>query len=127
MTLPTWMRVALFATAAMNLVAAAAFVPAAQPLRAAAGLPDGGHPLYPMTVSLFVLLFGLAYLWAAVTGRVDRLFIAVAAAGKLAFFTLVMWFWAADALPMRAPLLAAADLVFGTAFLTWLCSVRSLP
>ena len=120
MTLPTWMRGALFATAVMNLVGAAGFLPSARALRAVAGLPEGEHPLYLAMASMFVLLFGLGYLWAAVTGRVDRLFIAISAAGKLSFFGMLVWFWAAGALPLRAPLTGTGDLVFGVLFLTWL-------
>jgi hypothetical protein len=120
--LPTWMRRALFATAVMNMLAAGAFIPAAASLRAAAGFPEGGHPLYLVTAGMFVLLFGLGYLWAAVAGRPERLFIALAAVGKLSFFGLLVWFWATGALPVRAPVLGAADLVFGLLFLAWLFS-----
>jgi hypothetical protein len=123
--LPTWMRGALFATTAMNLVGAAAFVPSARALRVLAGLPEGGHPLYLATVCMFVLLFGVAYLWTAVVGRTDRLFITVAAAGKLSFFTLLVWFWVFGALPLRAPLLGTGDLIFGILFVRWLSSAQS--
>jgi hypothetical protein len=124
MTLPTWMRGALFATAAMNLIGAAAFAPSARALRAIAGMPAGDHPLYLAMVSMFVLLFGLAYLWMAVAGRADRLFITVAAAGKLSFFALLVWYWAVGALSVRAPLSGTGDLIFGILFLRWLYGVR---
>ena len=123
--LPTWMRGALFATAGMNLLAAAAFIPAASSLRAIAGLPEAGHPLYLVTVGMFVLTFGLAYLWAAVTGRAERLFIAVAAVGKLSVFGLLVWFWAIGNLPIRAPVVGTGDLIFGMLFLSWLFGVRA--
>jgi hypothetical protein len=119
MTLPTWMRGALFATAVMNGVASIIFLPASQGLRALAGMPDG-EPFYLATVSMFVLLFGIGYLWCAVTGRADRLFIALAAIGKLSFVTLVVSFWAAGALPWRAALTGMGDLPFGLLFLKWL-------
>jgi hypothetical protein len=114
------MRGALFATAGMNILAAPVFMPAATSLRTVAGFPEGGHPFYLVTVGMFVLTFGFAYLWAAVTGRAERLFIAVAAAGKLSFFGLLVWFWAVGAVPLRAPVLATGDLVFGVLFLAWL-------
>jgi hypothetical protein len=123
-TLPTWMRRALFITAGMNVLAAVAFVPSAHVLRTVAGMPEGEHPLYLATVSMFILLFGLAYLRLAVTGRADRLFIAVAAAGKLSFFALLVWFWGIGDLPARAPVLGTADLIFGVLFLTWLWQPR---
>ena len=123
--LPTWMRRALFATAGMNVLAAAGFLPAATSARALAGLPEGGHPLYLMTVAMFVLVFGLGYLRAAMTGRADRLFLGVAAVGKLSFFALLVVFWAMGSLPFRAPLLGSADLIFGTMFAVWLFSSGS--
>ena len=119
-TLPTWMRRALFATAGMNIVGAALFAPSARALRAVAGFPQGEHPLYLATVAMFVLLFGLGYLWAAAVGRADRLFITLAAVGKLSFFALLVWFWAVGALSARAPLVGTGDLVFGILFTVWL-------
>jgi hypothetical protein len=118
--LPTWMRGALFATAGMNIVVAAGFLPAVQFLRAGAGLPEDGHPFYLVTVGMFVLLFGLGYLWTALTGKAERLFIALAAVGKLSFFGLLVLFWAVGALPLRAPVLGTGDLILGTLFLVWL-------
>jgi len=124
-TLPTWMRRALLATAGMNIVGAALFAPPARALRAVAGFPPGEHPLYLATVSMFVLLFGLGYLWAAAAGRADRLFITLAAVGKLSFFTLLAWFWAVGALSARAPLVGTGDLVFGILFVVWLYGTRA--
>jgi len=118
--LPTWMRRALLATAVMNIVAAPAFLPPAVSLRALAGFPEGGHPLYMTTVALFVLLFGVGYLWAGATGYADRLFIALAAGGKLGFFATLVGFWAAGALPLRAAAFGVGDLVFGLLFASWL-------
>ena len=123
-SLPTWMRRALFATAGMNVLAAAGFLPAARSVRALAGLPEG-HPLYLMTVAMFVFLFGLGYLGAAVAGRADRLFLSVAAAGKLSFFALLVAFWMVGSVPFRAPLLGSADLIFGTLFAVWLLAGES--
>jgi hypothetical protein len=120
MALPGWMVVALYATGAMNLGAAAAFSPPAHALRALAGFPDDGHPLYRAVVAALVLLFGLAYLAAARAGRADRLFIALAAAGKLAFVTIVVAYWAAGSVPAAAALLATADLPFAALFVVWL-------
>src|SRR5919197_1021065 len=120
--LPTWMRGTLYATAVMNILASAAFIPAAGSLRALAGLPEVGHPLYLVTVGMFVLTFGLAYLWAAVTGHAERLFIAVAATGKLSVFGLLVWFWVSGTLPVRAPVLGTGDLIFGILFVAWLFS-----
>jgi hypothetical protein len=118
------MRRAMFATAAMNALAVPLFLPGAASLRALAGFPAPGHPLFVLTAGLFVLLFGIAYLWAALTGRADPFFIALAGCGKLGFFALLVWFWAAGHLPLRAPLLGGGDLAFGVMFVVWVWSLR---
>ncbi len=124
-TLPAWMRRALLATAVMNVLAAAGFLPAATSVRALAGLPEVGPPFYLLTVAMFVFVFGLGYLSAGMTGRADRLFLTVAAVGKIAFFALLVGCWMVGSVPMRAPVLGSADLVFGTLFATWLVRSRS--
>jgi len=123
--LPPWMRVALFATAAMNLAAAAAFLPAAAIFRITAGLPADAPPIYLMTVALFVGLFGLGYLYTATRGRDERLFIALSALGKFGFVSLLVLGWLGGSLPLRAPVVAAPDLVFSLLFFYWLRSSRS--
>ena len=124
MTLPTWMRRALFATAVMNILAAAMFAPPARGLRALAGMPEGEHPLYLATVGMFVLLFGLGYLATALAGRADRLFVTLAAAGKASFSSLCVWYWAAGTVSGRAALMSSADLVFAILFTIWLLETR---
>ncbi len=127
MTLPTWMRRALFATALMNIGAAVAFFPSSTALRALAGFPAGEHPVYLGTVFIFVLLFGLGYLWTAMTGRADRLFIALSAAGKLSFFTLLVWCWFTGSIGAQAVLTGSGDLVFALLFFAWLASAAAEP
>ena len=85
-TLPSWMRNALFATAAMNIFAGLGFLPPATGVRALAGMPPGEHPVYLATVALFVMTFGVGYFWVAAANRPERLFITLAAIGKLGFF-----------------------------------------
>jgi hypothetical protein len=119
------MRRAMLATAVMNGLAVPLFLPGAASLRALAGFPAPGHPLFMMTAGLFVLLFGTAYLWAALTGCADPFFVGLAAAGKLGFVALLTGFWIAGELPLRAPLVASGDLVFGVTFVTWVWSVRA--
>jgi len=123
--LPSWMRRALYATAIMNVLAALGFLPGAGAVRALAGLPQDGQPLYLLTVALFVGLFGLGYLAAAVTGRPDRVFLGVAAAGKIGFFSLLLAFWLAGSVPLQAPVLGSADLAFGSLFVIWLLGSRA--
>ena len=123
--LPGWMRTALYATGVMNLVAATGFLPASRGVREMMGLPADSHPLILMTVALFVGLFGAGYLSAARAGRAERLFITISAFGKLGFVTLLVWYWTQDVLPLRAPVLGSADLVFSLLFFTWLLGSRA--
>ena len=123
--LPSWMRTALYATGVMNLAAALGFLPGSTGMREMAGLPTESHPLFLMTVALFVGLFGVGYLRAAMEGRAERLFIAIAALGKLGFVSLLVWYWAQDLLPLRAPMLGSADLIFSLIFFTWLLGSRA--
>ena len=118
--LPSWMRGALYATAVMNVLGFVTFTPWGAPLRAFADMPTGAHPVYLLTIGVFILIFGLAYFWTAVVGRTDPLFIAMAAGGKLAFFGLLAAYWLIGELSVRAPLSAVGDLVFGALFTAWL-------
>lgn len=124
-SLPVWMRAALFATAAMNIIGAAAFLPGAQALRSLAGFPDAEHPVYLVTVGIFILVLGLGYLGCAVMNRADRLFIAVGAAGKLAFFFMLISLWLRGELPVQAPLAGGGDFFFGIVFTAWLVQTRA--
>ena len=120
--LPNWMRRALFATAGMNAFGAMLFLPPAQPMRALIGMPEA-PALYLVMMALFVGLFGVGYLWAALAGRSDRLFVTLGAAGKLGFFATCVWLWLAGDLSALAPLLASGDLFFGVLFVAWLAGV----
>lgn len=127
MKLPMWMRGAMLATAAMNVLGAATFLPGAATLRSMGGFPEGTHPFYLATVAVFILIFGCAYLWSGLTGCADRQFIAVAAGGKLAFFALLVWFWVKGSLPALAPVSGIGDLAFGLLFAGYLVARRRDP
>jgi len=114
------MRVALGATAVMNLVGAAIFAPLSTLAHDLGGMPAGVHPLYAWTVAEFIGLFGVGYGWCAWTGVAPRLFVALGAAGKLAFFATLVAFFANGAVPASAVQFGSADLFFGLAFLFWL-------
>jgi hypothetical protein len=121
--LPGWLRAALYATGAMNLAVGAAVGSGADALLVRTGLPSPGSPFYSATVGLFILLFGIGYLAAAVLGRDERLFLALSGAGKLSFVALVTGLWGVGRLPARVPALALADLLFGALFVGW-CLTR---
>ncbi len=121
--LPSWMRRAFLATAAMNLAGALTFTPWGEPIRDFAGMPPA-PAIYLLVIGVFVLLFGVGYFVCGATGRADPLFVAIAAAGKLSFFGLLLAFALAGDLPIRAPLSAVGDLVFGGLFVVWLAGLR---
>ena len=110
----------MYMTALTNGLGALIFMPFATALRRTVGLSVAGHPLYLAIIASFIFIFGLAYLWVGITGRADALFLAVAAAGKLAFFSLVVVYWLSGALPLKVPLAASSDLLFALAFVVWL-------
>jgi hypothetical protein len=114
------LRRALLATAAMNALGAFTFTPWGRPIRDLAGMPEAVHPLYLLVIGVFVGIFGAGYLYAGLTGHTDPLFIAVSAAGKLAFVVLLTAFWIAGELSIRAPFAAGGDLLFGMIFVVWL-------
>lgn len=120
MKIPSWMRVAMLVTAVMNMLGAITFLPAAGAMRAMGGLPAESHPLYLASISVFILVFGAAYLWIGLSGKADRQFVAVAAAGKLSFFGVLVWYWVTGTIPAQAALSGVGDLVFGSLFLFWL-------
>jgi hypothetical protein len=118
------MRVAMLATAAMNISVAAMFLPSSRILRTTAGFPADAPAIYLLTVALFVFLFGVGYLYTGFSGVGERLFIAVAAVGKLGFVLLVVGTWMTGSLPPRAPAIASADLFFSVLFFYWLATSR---
>jgi hypothetical protein len=119
-SLPTWMIAALGATAVLNLVGAFVFSPYSSLAQDLAGLPAEIHPLYRWVVAEFIGLFGIGYGWCAATARAPRLFIAIGAAGKLAFFATLASYWALGEVPFAAVTFASADLWLGIAFVVWL-------
>jgi hypothetical protein len=114
-----WFRITLFATAAMNILGAAGFVPANRPIREAFGLPDA-PPFYLWVFAVWIFGFGICYLWMALKQSRERLFIVIGAIGKLSFFSLMLIFAIAGEFPLRAPLAVVGDLIFGILFLIWL-------
>jgi hypothetical protein len=79
------------------------------------------------TVSMFIALFGAGYLWCAIAGRADRVFITLAAVGKIGFFSILAWLWFIGQFDIVGPLLGLGDLAFGLIFVAWLAGVSPAP
>jgi len=118
--LPRWMVAALWVTTPLNLAGAFVFSPLSSLGLDLAGLPAEVHPLYRWTIAEFIGLFGLGYGWCAYRARPPRFFIAMGAAGKLAFFATLVSYWALGEVPFAAVAFGSADLWLGLAFGAWL-------
>ena len=120
------MRAALWTTGALNLFGAILFLPVFSVGRAWLNLPTAGHPLYLWIITEFIFIMGVAYAYCAWTNRAPRVFIAVGAAGKLAFFFTLTAFWFVGDLPVMIPLLGSSDLLLGSLFLAWLSRAEAV-
>ena len=118
------MVVALWLTTPLNLFGAFVFSPVSTWAQDLAGLPSEIHPLYCWVIAEFIGLFGVGYGWCAYTRRAPRFFIAMGAAGKLAFFATLVSYWALGRLPFGAVTSGSADLWFAIAFGLWLYRSR---
>lgn len=114
-----WFRIALFATAAMNILGAFIFVPANSSLREQFGFPEA-HPLYLWIIAIWIFAFGLCYLWMAIKQSRERLFIVIGAIGKFSFFGNLLILAMIGELPFRAALGGSGDLIFAVLFVIWL-------
>lgn len=85
---------------------------------------DLSHPLYLLIAAIWIILFGVWYLWLKVTGKHERLFFIIAAGGKLSFAGLLLIYWLTGELPMQTILICLADLFFRIVFLCWLSLTR---
>lgn len=108
-------RKALAATAVMNVAGSFAFTPLGEGLRASLGIPPA-HPLWGLVVASFILTMGLGYAALAWSGRLERTFLAVAAAGKASFALLLLGMGAATEIPPVAAASGLPDLVFAAIF-----------
>ena len=113
------MRIILLAAAALNTLGAITFCPLFPDLLQRANLP-AAPPAYLWMFSIWILIFGLGYLWLALSRTFDRTFIATSAAGKLTFSIVIVAFAAMGQLPSSAITSGIGDLVFGSIFVFWL-------
>lgn len=84
------------------------------------GLPPDVPALYAGLAAMFIALFGLAYLWLALSETVDRSILFLGAVGKLLAFLLAAGLWLAGAAPLAIALASSGDLAFALLWLTWL-------
>ncbi len=112
------LRIALWATVALNAFGVYVFTPLAL------GRPS---PLLPLAVPRFfaaqigftIALFGCVYAWLALQPRIDRALVVVGALGKLGFFALTVVYCVVADVPASMAMNATPDLVFAAIFLWW--------
>ncbi len=113
------MRWLLMACGPMNLGGIATFAPPFPRLRNMVGLPKA-HPLYLWTLTAWLPLFGIAYFWMGWTGKADRTFMAVGAAGKATFALILLALSLNGELSLTAGLVGLPDLLLAGVFAAWL-------
>jgi len=117
------LRVALAASAVMNLAGAVTFLPFVSRGRDLIGVPDAPG-FYLWILSTWVLAFGVAYLHQALTGRGNSAVLGLGAVGKVSFgLALVAAAW--DGPRATAALVSAApDIMLAAWFALWLWQRR---
>lgn len=113
------MRRALQVTCPFNLVAAFALAYPTSAIGQLFGLPSDAPAVYRAFASGAIALFGFAYGWLSVQPVIDRPLVALAIWGKLFAFTSLLVLAILDQIPMRAPMLGTADLIFALIFIWW--------
>jgi len=117
-------KITLIASFFLNTAGAATFLPWFRDLRKTGGLPEAGNAFYGFVIALFIFLFGIGYLWQALSGTRERLFITIAALGKISFALLIMIFVLLGELPLEAVGSGVPDLVMGIIFAVWLAQTK---
>jgi len=123
--MPKWMKIALITTGVLNMFGAVLFLPAAEALRTSNGFPSGSHPFYLSIISSWIFFFGLCYIWLGITGRNERLFLVIGAAGKAGFVALAILFAALGDIPITTAASTLPDLAFAALFSYYLVSSKN--
>lgn len=123
-SLDPFMVALLKASGPINAVGALIFAPPFPWVRHLFGLPEG-HPLYLWVLSTWILVFGIAYWTMGNSGRADRTFLAVGAAGKATFALWLIALAVDGQLPVSAVLVGLPDLAIAAVFAAWLRRTRN--
>jgi hypothetical protein len=108
----------LWITVPINLTGAVIF--SLPLLRQITRLPTSTQPFYGLLLGSWISLFGLGYLYLALSKRYDKTFLAIGAFGKLSFFVLALGYFLQAELGILALLAASIDAVLASIFLAWL-------
>lgn len=119
--MPVWLRASLFFSTPLNLFGAISLSPLWPAGWSPAGTPVP-PPLHGWILASFVLGFGIAYGWMAVTNRPSRAILALACYGKLAFALACYGEAAVGRIPWTVGITGTPDLVLGLIFAAYLLS-----
>lgn len=110
------LRLALWASAAINALGVSVFAPLALG-RTSPLLPVPPSPFLAGQVTLVIALFGAVYFWLARQPTPHRPLVLVGGVGKIGFFSLSVAYAAAGVVPLHVAIHALPDLLLGATFL----------
>lgn len=122
-----WFRQTLFGSVIINFVGAFILFPYFQitaSLRNLVGFPEVTLQFYPMLVSIWIALFGAAYLWLALRRKDNLMFFSFAAFGKLSFVAAIIFFYVQGSMGFMTLGAAIVDLVLALLFLAYVIIKR---
>ncbi len=113
-------RLTLWLSVPFNFVAAYAVAFPAQFPGTFFEIPLGAPPLYAFMLGGFILLFGLAYGWAAQQGPINKTIVVLGIFGKYGVFVVAGLTLLAGMAPVGPFIITIADATFATIWLLWL-------
>ena len=112
------LRIALWATVALNILGVVVFASPAlgfsSPL-----LPLAVPPYFAALIAYTIALFGGVYVWLALQPQFNRALVVVSGLGKLGFFAVTLAYCFAGVVPVGMAVNATPDLLFAGIFLWW--------
>lgn len=119
-----FIKITLWAAAAMTLLGAYIFAFPQSSLSAHYKLPADVPTLYSALVGLILVVFGLMYAWMALQSQIVRPLLYVGAFGKGGAFTLGVGLWLSGSVPVDIVLLLSGDAVFSGLWFGYLLRSR---
>lgn len=118
-----WFRYCLAITSVFNGLGAISFAPPVyRSIAGILGLTGEVSDFSLWVIASWILIFGVGYAWLAIKAKPEKLFIAIAAACKIAIAFLFFYYWFIGELPPFALVAGLGDLVFAVIFIFWLFS-----
>lgn len=125
MTLDRAVRISLWVTAPLNLVAGFTFAFPGSALGSVVELPHPTHGLYAALSGGMVALFGAVYFWLALQTEIHRPLLFLGAAGKSLAVLVALSLFANGQLPAVTTSLLCGDTAFALLWFSWLLKGRS--